>query len=407
MQTPFGNTLSTESPTKESKTNEFQPKTLNPFFQNNCLKFDTSTHEPTPDNSDENDSKMEEEMFDSDINSVQKTYSFKKERVFSNIQNKDLPTLMMGQISYSKTKSLVAFNQKSNISFLIIDEEKQENFLQKAIRTKNQIINSCSFFNNPSPSLLVYSVFAGPVKIFDCEAQKTLMSYDLNADLVKGFSTNISFLSNKENKTTFGVFDIRFSKQVCKIDLKEAKKESLFYGIAYQGNNVLLSNDMGVFYADVRKSDRFVDINGLWNKEEIMNSEKSEITGNTFNFKKVKQEQFKLSRVEFLGNNRVLICDFGQAVLMLVDITCFRVLVVKHLRNLIYDLSVCLTTESIAVLTTSDFDGIRRIDVFDFELKQKKEFCLEKIKYNSIGFFGLNNGLLINDSENFSVFQLK
>ena len=404
MQSQFGNKSKQPlSLFSAFSTDEF--KVENQGFQTgNCLKFDSSTNEPTPENSEENDSKLEDDCPESGVPVLKKRYTFKKERVFANIQSKNLPVISRNQHSYSLNKSVVAFNQKSNISLLIIDEQKQENFLQKAIRARNQIFSSCSFFRDPSNSLLAYSSTAGPVRIFDSDSQKVIMTINLQTDFLEAFSSSIGFVEETEQKIS--IFDIRFSQIAAGLKIKESLSGKMSFGLERIQNHLIFSNSSGVYYTDLRKGNVLTDIRDLEKEQKDGMSQCDKLLTSAMSFKKNKKEENQIIRISHLGNDKLLLVDMSSSVLTINELSTFKVVHSNQSTASIIDYSVSLLLENIVLLCSSDFGGMRKVFIFNFELKLLSEFCPAKVGFNMIGCFGNEHHFLVNDSENFTVFKM-
>lgn len=375
----------------------------NPFASGTFIKFDGSTNDPTPENSEECDSKLDEEFPGFGAQLFRKVFSFNKERVFSNVQSRDLGLLGCGQRSYHRAKSILAVNQKSVISLLVLDEFKQETFLQKAVRSKAALFSSCSFFDHPSSQLLAYSCVAGPVKVFDADSQKNLLSLDFPAHFVEAFSTSLAGI---DELGRCHLFDIRSATKIASMGPTGDSGLGSPLSISRAGHGLAVAGDQGVFFTDLRKPGFVWNVKAEVSLRSPLGSPLNFFQAQPLSFKKQKADTLPFTKAIFLGNGRLLLVDMGTSSLVLVETPSFRVLASFGSPDQILDFAISKSHQLVTLLTSpANLAGFRKLTVLDFDLQLQGDTCLDKPRYTMLGFCGEEESLLLNDCEDFSLFK--
>ena len=392
----------TASPFQLTAPDFFFPDS-NPFSSGAFIKFDGSTNDPTPENSEDGDSKLDEEFPGFGAQHFRKVFSFTKERVFSNVQSRDLTQLGCGQRAYHKGKAILAVNQKSVISLLVLDEFKQETFLQKAVRSKAALFSSCSFFDHPSSQLLAYSCVGGPVKVFDADSQKNLMSLDFSASCVEAFSTSLAGI---EGSGRCHLYDVRSASKIAAMGPTGESGLGFPLSISRAGHGLAVAGDQGVFFTDLRKPGFVWKVKSEVSLRSPLGSPLTFFQPHPLGFKKQKADALPFTKAVFLGSGRLLLVDLGTSSVVLVETPSFKVLATFGSPDQILDFAVSKTHQLVTLLTTSaNMAGFRKLTVLDFDLQLQGETCLDKPRYTMLGFCGEEESLLLSDCEDFSLFK--
>lgn len=404
MQFPSDARLApTASPFQLSSGDPFAAD-CNPFGVGNLIKFDSSTNDPTPENSEDGDSKLDDEFPGQGQQAFRKVFSFEKERVFSGIQPRDLPPVSCNQVSYHRAKTIVAFNQKSVISLLILDDLKHETFLQKAVRSKASVFSSCSFFDHPSPSLLAYSTHRGPVKVFDTDAQKNIFSLELNSTLVQAFGTSLAGVEAGTNRVR--LFDVRSGQNVANVNAQSEGGPDLTFSISRSNHLLVHSSREGVFCTDLRRPGFAWDLRAEVTLRSPIGSPFACAQPAPMSFKKQKGEAVNVVRTAVVGPGRLLMVDLTLSTATLIDVPSFRVVAHLNSPDPILDFAVSGVHELVTLLcSTSALAGFRKLVTLDFSLQPISDTCLDTSRYSMAGFCGEEDCLLLNDTESFSVFK--
>lgn len=404
MQLPFDPRLApTASPFQLANPDPFAGDNQL-FGMGNAIKFDSSTNDPTPENSEDGDSKFDDEFPGQGVQAFRRVFSFEKDRVFSGILQRDLPLLGCNQVSYHRSKTIVAFNQKSVISLLIMDDDKHETFLQKAVRSKAGLFSSCSFFDHPSPSLLALASHKGPVKVFDTDAQKGIFSLELNASLVQAFGTSLAGIESETGRLE--VFDIRNGLRVAAVTPLIPGRPSQTFSISRTGNLIVTSSRDGVFCTDLRKTGFTWDVKSEVTLRSPIGSPFSNCQPSQLSFKKHRGESASVVKCAVLSPGRLLIVDLTMSTVSLVDLPSFRVVAFLSPSDPIIDFAVSQVHELVTLLcTSSSMAGFRKLVTLDFSLQLICETCLDNSRHAMLGFCGEEDCLLINDTEAFSLFK--
>jgi hypothetical protein len=375
----------------------------NPFGPGTGLKFDTTTIEPSLDQSEETESRLEEDTLQSGILLFQRSFSFRKEKVFTNIQSRDLKHLSMGQTSYHQGRTIVAFNQKSLISFLILDENKQETFCQKAIRSKSSLFSSCGFFEDPSPSLLAYSVYQGPVKVFDGDAQRSVLSLPLQADVVAPFSTSLAVVDSASQQIQ--LFDIRSAEEIAVFPSVVPKESCVYFSISRNDGHVAVSSSAGCFFGDLRKPSLMMDVSNEVRLRSPLGWEPCIFNHRTDVLPNHNADGQSVITTIFLAKGLLLVVDYKHNTAAIIQIPAFSVAHSLSFEDVILDTAVSLVHSLIAVLLSSaELGGVRKLLLLDFSLTKVSETYLDKRLYHSLGFFGESGSLLLNGTDDFTLY---
>lgn len=376
----------------------------NPFGPGVTLKFDSTTDEPSLDQSEETESRLEEDTLRSGPLLFQRSFSFRKEKVLTNIQSRDLRPLSLGQVSYHQGRLVVAFNQKSLISFLILDDNKQETFCQKAIRSKSSLFSSCGFFEEPSPSLLAYSLHQGPVKVFDADAQKSLLSLPIQAEVVVPFATSLATVNSVTQQIQ--LFDIRSAAEVAAFPSFAPKEGCLYFSISRNDAHLSVGSSAGCFLGDLRKPSTMLEAKTHTNLRSPLGPEPPIFPPPPHSFRKHQLPGAPVTTSFFLGKGRLLVVDYPSHTAAVIEPATFRILHSLCFEDFIIDAAVSRVHSLVAVLLSSgELGGVQKLLFLDFSLTRVSETLLDKRLYQSMGFCGEAGSLLLQGSEDFALYS--
>lgn len=323
-------------------------------------------------------------------------YQFEKENVFGNPHLYQHKLLNANQTSYSTNKSRFAINQESSVAFLLIDTQNNETFFQQVIRSKNEIISSCSFFLGNCDSLICYSNLNSSVNVFDFEMYKTVLTFPENSNIVQTSESNI--LSFNKLKKSVSLFDIRTSKSILSLSLSSSNQDCFCFGLQKSEHKIMLSTQSGLFYGDIRKPLSLDD--GFCFQEFIKSSNSETPVNSKF------CDLISFNKIEFLTNEKLLIVDMSDSTLMIYNFRSNEKTAQVLEGQLILDFTIIPDNESVIILCESLVNHSQKLLLFDYDLNELKEIRLNKKSMNMIGFFRNSPHLLVNSLNEFLVLEM-
>lgn len=324
-------------------------------------------------------------------NNFDTIYKF-KDRNNQKFSNNNLITNF--NIKYKQNKEIALFNNFSDLNLLKFDFKNNFHFFNKIRKNikKNDIILSSDFMRGKFNDSIIYLKSDSSIEIQDIITKKEIVKFKKqNCSNCFGFEKKFGIIKNKD----LLIYDIRdphnqiFDLYVNFEYIVDVKKKD---------NHLLISSENSNFIYDIRNLNQKINLKDFRNFDFVEDKD-------NFGFKK----QYFRKNI-FIGNNSFLSLDFFNNSIEKYNLNTFtNSKYIFDKKEIIKDYSFCQKQNKLIVLK-ENYEKKQFLDLYDLNLKdidlQKSKKPILNQNFTSVGFLGNNGKLLLNNNEDFEVFQI-